>query len=148
MILSRRYELAYIESRAAGVARGQRVWQLAFGSGFKFNSCVLVANRRLQETHSAWQNFDSQVSTVGIRAALYALVPSSVSCLLSRVLYTLQRLPDRAVSGCKFLMSFAYRIVCWCAAHLQAMWRELDALDAAVSAERAARAKLNGKESH
>jgi hypothetical protein len=32
---------------------------------------------------------------------------------------------------------------------LQAMWRELDALDAQVSAERAARAKLQGaKESH
>lgn len=56
-----RYELAYIESREAGVARGQRVWQLAFGSGFKFNSCVLVANKRVQETHTAWKGFDSQV---------------------------------------------------------------------------------------
>ncbi len=56
-----RYELAYIESRAAGVARGQRVWQLAFGSGFKFNSCVLVANRRVHEDHTAWKGFDSQV---------------------------------------------------------------------------------------
>ena len=58
----RRYELAYIESNPAGLARGQRVWQLAFGSGFKFNSCVLVANRRVQETHTAWKGFDSQVS--------------------------------------------------------------------------------------
>jgi hypothetical protein len=31
------------------------------------------------------------------------------------------------------------------AALLQAMWRELDALDAQVSAERAARAKLQGE---
>eukprot|EP00878_Enallax_costatus_P021998 GHUV01023320.1.p1 GENE.GHUV01023320.1~~GHUV01023320.1.p1 ORF type:complete len:178 (+),score=56.82 GHUV01023320.1:2264-2797(+) len=36
------YELAYIESRQR-LQRGQRVWQLAFGSGF--NSSVLVANR-------------------------------------------------------------------------------------------------------
>jgi hypothetical protein len=56
-----RYELAYIESRAAGVARGQRVWQLAFGSGFKFNSCVLVANKRVQEAHTAWKGFEPQV---------------------------------------------------------------------------------------
>jgi hypothetical protein len=60
-----RYELAYIESRAAGLARGQRVWQLAFGSGFKFNSCVLVANKRVQETHTAWKGFDSEVSLTG-----------------------------------------------------------------------------------
>jgi Chalcone and stilbene synthases, C-terminal domain len=39
------YELAYIESRQ-GVARSGKVWQLAFGSGFKFNSNVMVANRR------------------------------------------------------------------------------------------------------
>ena len=39
------YELAYIESRQ-GVSRGGRVWQLAFGSGFKFNSNVMVANRK------------------------------------------------------------------------------------------------------
>jgi hypothetical protein len=31
---------------------------------------------------------------------------------------------------------------------LQAMWKELDTLDAQVSAERAARAKLQGKEAH
>jgi hypothetical protein len=37
------------------------VWQLAFGSGFKFNSCVLVANRRIQEAHTAWKDFDPQV---------------------------------------------------------------------------------------
>jgi 3-ketoacyl-CoA synthase len=38
------YDLAFIEA-FQGVAAGQRVWQLAFGSGFKFNSSVLVANR-------------------------------------------------------------------------------------------------------
>lgn len=60
-----RYELAYIESRAAGVARGQRVWQLAFGSGFKFNSCVLVANKRVQEAHTAWKGFEPEVRGAG-----------------------------------------------------------------------------------
>jgi hypothetical protein len=48
------YELAYIES-TAGVAKGQRVWQLAFGSGFKFNSAVLQANRRILDRHAAWE---------------------------------------------------------------------------------------------
>lgn len=55
-----RYELAYIES-TQGVARGQRVWQLAFGSGFKFNSAVLQAHRPIREQHAAWDNFDSEV---------------------------------------------------------------------------------------
>jgi hypothetical protein len=55
-----RYELAYIES-THGVARGQRVWQLAFGSGFKFNSAVLQANRRIRDSHAAWDNFEAEV---------------------------------------------------------------------------------------
>ncbi len=42
----RRYVLAYIET-FRGVKRGDRVWQLAFGSGFKCNSAVWVANRRV-----------------------------------------------------------------------------------------------------
>eukprot|EP00879_Flechtneria_rotunda_P017969 GHRR01018833.1.p1 GENE.GHRR01018833.1~~GHRR01018833.1.p1 ORF type:complete len:680 (+),score=136.37 GHRR01018833.1:887-2926(+) len=54
------YELAYIESRQ-GVGHGQRVWQLAFGSGFKFNSAVLVANRRVKDMHKAWEGFDPLV---------------------------------------------------------------------------------------
>jgi 3-ketoacyl-CoA synthase len=51
------YELAYVESRQ-GLAKGQKVWQLAFGSGFKFNSSVLVANRPVHEQHEAWAGFD------------------------------------------------------------------------------------------
>jgi 3-ketoacyl-CoA synthase len=38
------YELAYIETRQ-GVKRGSKVWQLAFGSGFKFNSNVMIATK-------------------------------------------------------------------------------------------------------
>jgi len=38
------YELAYIETRQ-GVDRSNKVWQLAFGSGFKFNSSVMIAKR-------------------------------------------------------------------------------------------------------
>lgn len=38
---------------------GQRVWQLAFGSGFKFNSAVLHANRNISESHAAWEGFDA-----------------------------------------------------------------------------------------
>jgi 3-ketoacyl-CoA synthase len=36
--------LSYIET-FKGVARGAKVWQLSFGSGFKCNSAVWVANK-------------------------------------------------------------------------------------------------------
>lgn len=36
------YELAYLEKKGA-VMRGHRVWQIAFGSGFKCNSAILEA---------------------------------------------------------------------------------------------------------
>lgn len=39
--------LAYVES-FRGVKAGERVWQLGFGSGFKVNSAVWVAKKRIQ----------------------------------------------------------------------------------------------------
>ena len=39
----RRYVLSYIEVQ--GVRRGDRIWQLGFGSGFKCNSAVWRAKR-------------------------------------------------------------------------------------------------------
>jgi 3-ketoacyl-CoA synthase len=51
------YVLSYIES-FRGVRRGDAVWQLGFGSGFKCNSAVWVANRRVEEQHKAWEGFD------------------------------------------------------------------------------------------
>ena len=53
------YELAYSEACRGGLAKGARVWQLAFGSGFKCNSAVLVANRRVKDRHAAWEGFDA-----------------------------------------------------------------------------------------
>uniref|UniRef100_A0A1D1YTW6 3-ketoacyl-CoA synthase n=1 Tax=Anthurium amnicola TaxID=1678845 RepID=A0A1D1YTW6_9ARAE len=41
------YELAYLEAKGR-VRRGHRVWQLAFGSGFKCNSAVWRAMRRVR----------------------------------------------------------------------------------------------------
>jgi 3-ketoacyl-CoA synthase len=38
------YVLSYIESMG-GVRKGDRAWQLGFGSGFKCNSAVWRANR-------------------------------------------------------------------------------------------------------
>lgn len=40
-----RYVLAYLES-VRGVRRGDRVWQMGFGSGFKCNSAVWKALRK------------------------------------------------------------------------------------------------------
>ncbi|KAK8965950.1 3-ketoacyl-CoA synthase 10 [Platanthera guangdongensis] len=42
------YELAYLEAKGR-VRRGDRIWQLAFGSGFKCNSAVWRAVRRVKK---------------------------------------------------------------------------------------------------
>jgi 3-ketoacyl-CoA synthase len=58
------YVLSFVESgnggdkKARGVRKGDRVWQLGFGSGFKCNSAVWVANRAVVDAHPAWQGFD------------------------------------------------------------------------------------------
>jgi hypothetical protein len=49
-----RYVLAYIET-FQGLAAGQRVLQLAFGSGFKCNSLVWTANKSFKFEHPAWK---------------------------------------------------------------------------------------------
>ncbi len=41
-----------------GIRRGDRVWQLGFGSGFKCNSAVWKALRRINDVHPAWDGFD------------------------------------------------------------------------------------------
>uniref|UniRef100_A0A383VE34 3-ketoacyl-CoA synthase n=1 Tax=Tetradesmus obliquus TaxID=3088 RepID=A0A383VE34_TETOB len=51
------YVLAFIES-FRGVRAGERVWQLGFGSGFKVNSAVWVANKKNKVVHSAWEGFN------------------------------------------------------------------------------------------
>lgn len=47
------YVLANIETKH-GIRRGERVWQIAFGSGFKCNSAVWRARRNVNDRHSAW----------------------------------------------------------------------------------------------
>ena len=48
-----RYILSNIETKK-GVRRGDRVWQIGFGSGFKCNSAVWRAMRNINEQHVAW----------------------------------------------------------------------------------------------
>lgn len=47
------YVLANIETKK-GIRRGERVWQISFGSGFKCNSAVWKALRSTNEQHDAW----------------------------------------------------------------------------------------------
>eukprot|EP00887_Chlorella_sp_A99_P006245 scaffold3.g6245.t1 len=47
------YVLANIETKQ-GVRKGERVWQIAFGSGFKCNSAVWRALRNINDRHDAW----------------------------------------------------------------------------------------------
>ena len=56
-VRARRYVLAYMES-FEGVRRGDRIWQMGFGSGFKCNSAVWRSLRRNNIIHKAWENFD------------------------------------------------------------------------------------------
>ena len=51
------YVLAYAET-FRGVRKGDRVWQLGFGSGFKCNSAVWRALRTQKSAHAAWEGFD------------------------------------------------------------------------------------------
>lgn len=51
------YVLAQIES-TQGVRRGDKVWQIAFGSGFKCNSAVWRALRDNDKVHECWRDDD------------------------------------------------------------------------------------------
>lgn len=50
------YELGYIEAKGR-MRKGDRVWQIAFGSGFKCNSAVWKCNRTMKKpTDGPWQD--------------------------------------------------------------------------------------------
>ncbi|MFS8033705.1 putative very-long-chain 3-oxoacyl-CoA synthase [Helianthus anomalus] len=50
------YELSYIESKGR-MKKGDRIWQIAFGSGFKCNSAVWKCNRSIQTpTGGPWED--------------------------------------------------------------------------------------------
>ena len=54
------YILANIET-FQGVRRGQRIWQIGFGSGFKCNSAVWRSLRHNNETHVAWTDEEMEL---------------------------------------------------------------------------------------
>jgi len=53
-----RYAWTYVET-FQGVKKGDRVWQLGFGSGFKCCSAVWVALKKNDEKHDAWTETES-----------------------------------------------------------------------------------------
>lgn len=61
------YILGYIET-FKGVKRGDRVWQMGFGSGFKTNSAVWVAHRNNNVAHDAWLGWNREKSLEQIAA--------------------------------------------------------------------------------
>lgn len=48
------YVMAFLE-HFTGITKGDKVLQLAFGSGFKVNSAVWVANRTFTEKTYTWE---------------------------------------------------------------------------------------------
>jgi len=51
------YVLAYLEN-FYGMKKGDKIWQLGFGSGFKCNTAVWKALHRGKSHHAAWDDFD------------------------------------------------------------------------------------------
>ncbi|KAA6424520.1 MAG: beta-ketoacyl-coa synthase family [Trebouxia sp. A1-2] len=49
------YVLSNIESKR-GIRKGDRIWQIAFGSGFKCNSAVWRSMRNNNQQHTAWDD--------------------------------------------------------------------------------------------
>lgn len=49
-----RYILSNIE-HTSGLKRGDRIWQLGFGGGFKCNSAVWKARRNIADQHPCWE---------------------------------------------------------------------------------------------
>eukprot|EP00884_Botryococcus_braunii_P006528 jgi/Botrbrau1/15877/Bobra.40_1s0061.1 len=47
------YILANIE-HTTGIRKGERIWQLGFGGGFKCNSAVWKARRNVKQSHTCW----------------------------------------------------------------------------------------------
>lgn len=54
MLMLRRYILSNIE-HFSGLRRGDRIWQLGFGGGFKCNSAVWRARRNVKDSHQCWE---------------------------------------------------------------------------------------------
>ena len=78
------YELAFIEA-FRGVKRGDKVWQLSFGSGFKCNSAVWTARRSFKAAHACWEGFDAEKMRSEL-AALTELVAAERAVRHARVL--------------------------------------------------------------
>ena len=67
------YILANIEHRR-GVKKGDRVWQLGFGGGFKCNSACWKARTSQSDKHSCWEEYpgDTDAEPATAKAATIA----------------------------------------------------------------------------
>lgn len=60
--------------------KGERIWQIAFGSGFKCNSAVWRALRPIHDkTHSAWKHIEGREEE-GMDTLLRLAAAAKVSC--------------------------------------------------------------------
>lgn len=55
------YSFGFVES-VQGVKKGDKVWQIGFGSGFKCNSAVWRALRSVKREHAAWKHIKGRES--------------------------------------------------------------------------------------
>lgn len=64
------YELSYCEAKGR-VKKGHKVWQMAFGSGFKVNTAVWIALRNI-EPSSVRNPWREEIDDFPVKAAVYA----------------------------------------------------------------------------
>lgn len=127
-----------------GISKGDRVWQLSFGSGFKCNSAVWKAVRSFKvcleplspQHHGNWQVTESKVQHkihVCLQHVEHTCHPPSSLFLVLEGLQCLH-----VISRCCVCLEQDEHS-CWQGFDAAAMWNNLNLLAATIAAEREAK---------